>query len=276
MLKTREKVEDIQIYKINLPFNRLIKNNKPVINMNPPKKQSQHRMKPFSRQFAKYFFIILLIHFSITGKTQKNIDSLISISICDCLNEYKGLTAENFTDCFEYALLKDSALYQSEIITAANESDYDAGLRFGRELGERISVSLIFSCPVFFQLMDTTRYEAIKQLNKDSLNMEVQSLLKNGSTEETEILQWTRGLLHFKLSEYDNAIKYFDLLLANNPSNYTVLLFKGLGYEGKEQHNEAIECYNKLVTLSGKPEFKVYAAIAQQKKKNSLELRKGK
>lgn len=217
-----------------------------------------------------------MIHFSLTGQTQKNIDSLISKSICECLNEYKGLTAENFSECFEYALLKDSAFYQSEIITESNESDYDAGLRFGQELGERIAVSLIFSCPVFFQLMDTTRYEAIKLLDKDSLNKQVESLLKKGSTEETEMLQWTRGLLHFKLSEYDNAIKYFDLLLANNPSNYTVLLFKGLGYEAKTQYDEAIACYNKLVILSRQPEYKVYTAIAQQKKKNLSELRNGK
>jgi tetratricopeptide (TPR) repeat protein len=62
------------------------------------------------------------------------------------------------------------------------------------------------------------------------------------------------GNMHFKLGEFDEAIKAYDAFLSKSGSEslYTLLALGGVGYayEGKKDYGKAIEAYQRIVSMA--------------------------
>src|SRR5437868_4905209 len=112
---------------------------------------------------------IVTIFIALTSSGQNTLDNRVSSDVCNCMNQTKNLTEDDFLNCFQIAMKKNAELIIKECQTLYNDTSYQTDYKFGQELYGRISVSMIFSCKSYYKLMDTLRYSALRGLDKDSV-----------------------------------------------------------------------------------------------------------
>jgi tetratricopeptide (TPR) repeat protein len=197
---------------------------------------------------------------------QSILDKNVSIEVCNCISQSKNLNEEDLFNCFQKAMEKNSDLILIECKTLYNDTSFQTGYKFGQELYGRISVSMIYSCKSYYNLMDTLRYSALQGLDKDSINAVISKMNKNDTNAWNADSFTQRGVMYFQIADLDNALKDFDNAIKLDPDALQSIYFKAWTLEIKKNYDEAFLLYSNLATLTKRNDFNILAAIAKQKK----------
>ena len=191
---------------------------------------------------------------------------------CDCITKILDTEKKNdnaFNTCFIKSIGKDTVLIKRECQKIYGDTTAATSYKFGNDFFKRNSVNLIYTCDTYFKLLDSTRFEQINSLNKDSIQASITSLnMTNPSTWDKDLLV-KRGLFYFALADYSNAQKDFDSSLVKDPNILQSIYFKAWIFEIKKDYDGAIKLYSDLAVLTKMNDFNIFAAIATRKK-NSL------
>lgn len=207
---------------------------------------------------------ILLI--SINVNCQDSFDKIISSGTCDCITQLKVFTEQDYFTCILKAIdnVDDSLL--NEFKTDNNDSLFEKSSELGKKVYQRISVSMIFSCNAYYNLMDTLRYAGRYKLNIDSINTLITSLNKRDTTTRDERFYIERGLMYFQVFDMDNALIDFDKVIKSGKHSLEIIFFKALTLELMQKYDEALLLYTDLVKLTNETMFKICAAIVKRKR----------
>jgi tetratricopeptide (TPR) repeat protein len=140
----------------------------------------------------------------------------------------------------------------------------ETGYKFGKETFKKNSVSLVYTCDAYYHLMDTIRYTALRNLNKEEIRKSIADM--DSITVKNEDFYTKRGLFYFQLMEVANALNDFDEVLRLNENSFQIIYFKAWGLEIQKKYDEAIQLYNKVATITQKNEIAIMAAVANRKK----------
>ncbi len=191
---------------------------------------------------------------------------------CDCITKILDTEKKDdnaFNTCFIKSIGKDTVLIKRECQKIYGDTTAETSYKFGNDFFKRNSVNLIYTCDTYFKLLDSTRYEQINSLNKDSIQSSITSLnMTNPDTWDKDFLV-KRGLFYFALADYVNAQKDFDSSLTLDPNTLQSIYFKAWIFEIKKDYDNAIKLYSDLAILTKVNDFNIFAAIAKRKK-NSL------
>src|SRR5438552_15106679 len=94
--------------------------------------------------FMRTLIFLVTIFIALTSSGQNTLDNRVSSDVCNCMNQTKNLTEDDFLNCFQIAMKKNAELIIKECQTLYNDTSYQTGYKFGQELYGRISVSMIF------------------------------------------------------------------------------------------------------------------------------------
>ena len=156
--------------------------------------------------------LLLLISVVITSISigQDTLDQKFSIDVCNCISQTKNLTEENVFSCFQKAIEMNYDLVLKECMLLYNDTSEQAGFKFGQELYGRISVSMIYSCKTYYTLMDTLRYSAFRNFDKDSIKNSITEVTKTDPEKWDSDFFTQRGVMFFQVNDLDNALKDFE------------------------------------------------------------------
>jgi tetratricopeptide (TPR) repeat protein len=214
----------------------------------------------------KTILIIFSVVFTLTSYGQETLEKKLSSFTCNCINNTKNLKEEDFVNCFQNAMDSNIDLILKESNLLYNDTTYETGYKFGQEIFERISVSMIYSCKPYYNLVDSLRYVAIQGINKDSVIATIISMNKSDTKYWDEDFYTQRGVMYFQISDLDNALKDFDKAINLDQNALQSIYFKAWSLELKKNFDEAFLLYSNLATLTKKNYFNIFAAIAKQKK----------
>ena len=212
------------------------------------------------------FILFLLITTRSFG--QSTLDSKYSTDVCKCLDSLKttGLTEQNLPDCFQKAMQQNSDLILQETQAKYGDTSEASGYKFGKELGERITISLVKDCKTYFILTDSLRYEDYKNLNQDSLRLQLSKLNKTEATLRNDEFYSNEALLLFELKDYDSSLFTIEKSLDLNLNNFQSLYIKAWINEIKGKYDDAISLYNKVAELTHMNSFYIFSEVAKRKK----------
>lgn len=198
---------------------------------------------------------------------QDTIEVKISSDVCSCMTRIKDLSKDNFADCFQEGIEKNSPLLLKQYETLDKDTSEEAASISGRELYNRLSVNMIFSCPVYYKIIDSLRYTSLSNISKDSVKNQIVSMGKDDSETRDRDFFTRRGVMNFQIANLDSAIADFENAIKLDPYAFQSMFFKAWVLELKKNYDEAISLYTQLATLTQKNDFKIFVAIAQKKKK---------
>lgn len=203
---------------------------------------------------------------------QTTVDRIMEKATCDCITKILDTEKKDenaFNTCFIKSIGKDTILIKKECQKIYGDTTAATSYKFGNDFFKRNSVNLIYTCDTYFKLLDSTRYDQINSLNKDSIQFSITSLnLTNPNTWDKDFFV-KRGLFYFALADYVNAQKDFDSSLTLDPNTLQSIYFKAWIFEIRKDYDNAIKLYSDLATLTKMNDFNIFAAIAKRKK-NSL------
>ena len=218
------------------------------------------------------FVLLTSFLFSTSVWGQSAVDRIMEKATCDCITKILDTEKKDdnaFNTCFIKSVGKDTVLIKRECQKIYGDTTAATSYKFGNDFFKRNSVKLIYTCDTYFKLLDSTRYEQINSLNKDSIQTSITSLnMTDPSTWDKDFLV-KRGLFYFALADYTNAQKDFDSSLVKDPNTLQSIYFKAWIFEIKKDYDGAIKLYSDLAVLTKMNDFNIFAAIATRKK-NSL------
>jgi tetratricopeptide (TPR) repeat protein len=217
------------------------------------------------------FIFIALFFFSTCLFGQSAFDTKYSKDVCNCLDNFKStqdLTGINFMDCFQKVMQDDSDLVLQECKRLYGDTSDESGYKFGKDLIERTSISLVRDCRTYFILTDSLRYEDYKNLNQDSLKLQLSNLNNTESSEMNDKLYSSKALLFFQLKMYDSSLIDIEKALNLNSNNFKSLYIKAWINEIKGNYDEAIFLYDKVAELTHMKSFYIFSEVAKRKKKD--------
>jgi tetratricopeptide (TPR) repeat protein len=215
------------------------------------------------------FTFLALFIFSVSLFGQSAFDIKFSKEVCNCLDNsknIKNLTEQEFMDCFQKAVQADSDLILQECKRIYGDTSGDIGYRFGKELVERTTISLVKDCKRYFKLVDSLRYEDYKNLDQDSLERQVGILNKTENSKRDDEFYSNKAFLFFELKMYDSALVDIEKALLLNPSNGQSLYCKAWIYEMKGSYDEAISLYDKVAEVTQMKSFYIFSEVAKERK----------
>lgn len=212
------------------------------------------------------FLIFLLI--SIQSFGQSDLDTKYSADVCSCLDSLKkiGLAEQNFEDCFLLAMQQNSDLIIQETKKKYGDTSEARGYKFGKELSERMAISLVKDCKTYFTLTDSLRHEDYRDLNHDSLRLQLSDLNKTETSLRNSEFYSNKALILFELKNYDSSLSAIEQSLKLNSNNYQSLFIKAWINEIKGNYDEAILLYDKVAELTHMNSFYIFSEIAKRKK----------
>src|SRR5688572_7647232 len=210
--------------------------------------------------------VLVLVVISSISFGQNTLDEKISADVCGCISQTKILAEENILYCFQKALEKNADLILKECKTLYNDTSYQTGYKFGQELYGRISVSMIYSCKPYYNLMDTLRYSALRGQDIDSIRTSISNMSKSDSTTWNRDFFTQRGVMYFQIADLDNALRDFDNAIKRDQYALQSIYFKAWALEIRKKYDEAFLLYTNLATLTKRNDFNIFAAIVKQKK----------
>ena len=219
---------------------------------------------PFMRLLI---FIVSIFSFKLSlGQTQ--FEKQYSSDVCSCV-ENKHLTTytvDNFITCFQEALEKDSIQVMQEYKRIYGDTVFSEDRHFGRDLYERIKVSLIGECKTYAILFDSLRYNSINKINQDSVTIQLKNLDTVGSVRRNKDYYNQKSLLFFQSKMYDSSLANANRVLTIDSANAQAMYFKGWVDEIKGNYDEAIFLYDKVAALTKQDNFLIFSALAKRKK----------
>jgi tetratricopeptide (TPR) repeat protein len=214
-----------------------------------------------------FILLSLLLVFTEISFGQTSLEKQFSSDWCNCIDSIgeANLNEENLSNCFQIAANKNSDQVLTETKKEFGDTSYQSGYKFGLELYNKVSVSLINSCNTYYHIFDTLRYSDFIRLNKDSIKSSI-NYFNDTSKNKTDDFYTQRGTMYFQVNNIDQALRDFDSALVLNPNSLQSIYFKAWSLEIKRNYDEAITLYHKLFTVTQKNDFKFFEAIAQRKK----------
>lgn len=215
------------------------------------------------------FLLLLTILYSTSIWGQAQVDRIMEKATCDCINKILDTQAQDaitFNTCFLKSIGKDTLLIKNECKKLYGDTTSEAYYKFGNDFFKSNSVNLIYTCDTYFKLLDSTRYEQINSLNKDSIRVSIASLNMTKPNMQDKDFLVKRGLFYFALADYVNAQKDFDSSLIIDPKILQSIYFKAWIFEINKDYDTAIKLYSDLSILTKMNDFNIFAAIAKRKK----------
>ena len=212
----------------------------------------------------KPFFLALTLFIVSASAAQSALDSVFSNDICICLHQNMISSSADYQNCYLRATNQNYKQIDKEI-KLHKDTLRASSHNFANQMYDRISVSMVYTCPAYYKLIDTWRYAEMYGVNKDSIKNEISKMNNNSVYGHDEVFFTSRGMMYFKISDLDNALKDFDKALLLNSGSLQSLIFKAWAMELKQNYDKAYTIYSQLAALTGKNEFNVLAAIAKLK-----------
>jgi len=213
----------------------------------------------------KPYLLALTLFIVYDSAAQNALDSIFSSDVCHCLHHNTILSPTDFQNCYLRATNQNYKQIDKQI-KLHTDTLHPSARSFANRMYERISVNMIYSCPDYFKLIDTWRYTEMYGVNKDSIKNEIGKMNNNSAYGRDELFYTNRGMMYFKISDLDNALKDFELALLLNSGSIQSLIFKAWCLELKQKFDEAYSIYMQLAAISGKNEFNILAAMVRLKK----------
>lgn len=210
--------------------------------------------------------------FSATAQGQSSFDKTYSTDICNCfdsLKQEKALNENSFPLCFQITIEKNPSAFIKECLTLYGDTTEETGNKFGKEIAERMSISLVSSCKTYFIMTDSLRYDDYKNLNKDSLKNQVRKMETVTISKRDKDFYDGRGLLYFQLGQYDKSLQDINIVLGLDPNDVKNIFTKAWIDEIKGNYPEAITLYERAEHISNIKAFEIFIAIAKRKKNGS-------
>lgn len=216
----------------------------------------------------KAFKLILFLLFTTRSFGQSTLDAKYSADVCGCLDSIKitGLTRQSLFDCFQKAMLQNNDLIVQATKSKYGDTSEASGYKFGKELAERITISLVRDCKTYFILTDSLRYGDYENLNSDSLKLHLSILDKTKDSLKDDKLYANKALIFFELKNYDSSLFAIEKSLSLNSNNIQSLYIKAWINEIKGNYDEAIMLYNKVAELTHMNSFYIFSEVAKRKK----------
>lgn len=216
----------------------------------------------------KTFLLVVtfFIHAFLFG--QAKLDTKYAADVCACFDslKLKGINEENFPECFQEAMLKNSDLIIEATKKQYGDTSEESANKFGKDFAERMTIALVKSCKTYFILTDSMRYEDYKNLNEDSIKGQLKGMKETANSKQSDEVMSDIALLYFELKTYDSSLSYAKKALAINSNNIQALFIKGWINEIKGNYDEAILLYNKLAELTHMKSFYIFSEVAKRKK----------
>jgi len=212
------------------------------------------------------FILFLLISAPSFG--QSTLDTKYSADVCACLDSLKktGLTEQNLPDCFQKAMQQNRDLIFQETKEKYGNTSEASGYKFGAELAKRMMISLVRDCKTYFILTDSLRYEDYKNLNQDSLRLQLRILNQTEDSLRNSEFYSNEALIFFELKNYDSSLSAIKKSLNLSSNNFQSLYIKAWIKEIKGNYDEAILLYNKVAQLTHENSFYIFSEVAKRKK----------
>ena len=212
------------------------------------------------------FILLLIIVFS-SGQSILEIN--YSKDICKCLDSLKlktTISEDKFPLCFQLSIKKNTTLFIQECFRIYGDTTEQTGYKFGKELAEKLSISLVSSCKAYFIIADSLRYSDYMNLNKDSLRNQIKTLETVEITKRDKEYYDNRGLIYFQLAMYDKSLEDVEKVLSEDTANVKNIFTKAWISEIKGNYQDAFILYKKAAELSNIPSFYIFSEIAKRKK----------
>lgn len=213
-------------------------------------------------------FLLLIALFSVwlSSFGQDTLDKKISSDACNCMTTARTLNEEDFLVCLQKAMEKNSELMFKECIALYNDTSDQIAYKFGQEIYKRISVSMIYSCKSYYNLIDTLRYSSFAGFDKDSIRSAIVNMSNSDLKNRNAEYYTKRGVLYFQIADFGNALMDFDNAIKLDTSSFQSIYFKAWIHEINKNYNEAYSLYSSLAVLTKKHDFNIFAALVKRKK----------
>ncbi|HET7119037.1 MAG TPA: hypothetical protein VFI29_21270 [Hanamia sp.] len=199
---------------------------------------------------------------------QPTLDTKYSSDVCACLDSIKakGINEQNFSDCFQKAAMQNSGLILKETKQEYGDTSEESAYKFGKELAERISITLVKNCRTYFIITDSMRYDDYKNLNEDSIKFQLKDMEETEVSKQNDEFFSNKAMLYFELKMYDSSFTNVEKALTINSDNIQGLYLKGWLNEIKGNYDDAILLYDKVAELTQVKSFYIFSEIAKRKK----------
>ena len=214
------------------------------------------------------FIFIISLFIAKFSLGQHTLDKKYSADVCACLDSFKriNLNEQSLPICFQKAMLQNSDLIIQEVKKQYGDTTEENGHKFGQELAERMSITLVKECKTYFILTDSLRYEDYKALNQDSIKLQLINLEKIDPANRNEEFYNDKALLFFEQKNYDSSLSSIKKALILNSNSFQSLYFKAWINEIKGNYDEAVLLYNKVAELTHNKNFYIFSEVAKRKK----------
>jgi tetratricopeptide (TPR) repeat protein len=232
--------------------------------MNSLPSQILVRYRPFMEtvKFLLPFFLLL----SLSTSGQSLLETKFNQSACNCIDKLNSTTAANYSNCIGQALESNHKLVYAQCWKVYNDTSTQSIFKIGKELYDKGSISMIYSCRSYFLLMDTLRYSKKLKQDKNSVRQEIGVLNGIDKSKWTKQFYSRRGILYFEIKILDSALLDFNKALELDKELVEIQYFKAWTLELQKNYNDAIAIYKHIFSITNRNEFKIFEAIATRKK----------
>lgn len=217
----------------------------------------------------KIFILLLFLFSSSVLLGQSAFEIKYSKDVCNCLdsiNNTEKLSQLNFENCFLKGIMDDSISLLQECFKIYGDTSYESGYKFGQDLIERTTINLVGQCKTYFIFVDSLRYEDYKNLNQDSLKLELEKLNNTEISKSNDEFYSNKALIFFEMKLYDSSLINIENALNLNSNNFQSLYLKAWINEIKGNFDVAIKLYDKVAELTQMKGYYIFSAVAKRKK----------
>lgn len=208
----------------------------------------------------------ILLFFCTLANCQDSLNRTLSSAVCNCLSKTKNLEDDSFGDCLMQSFQNNNAFLMDMCYKMYKDTSEKVAKQFGLNIYRKISVSMVFSCDLYYRLMDSLRNQSLNYITIDSAKSRIAVIEKGSSNKLNSELFTLRGIIEFKTGEFSAAIQYFDKALSIDSNNYQSKFLKAWSLEKNQNFSEAIIAYKNLADITGRYDFNIFSALAERKK----------
>lgn len=219
----------------------------------------------------RLFFISLLLFAALTSHAQN--DTLIKRftgAACDCIGELrnqKDLNEDIFLECFGHSLIENNDLIMQECLRINGDTTEETAYKFGRDLFDKIKISLVDDCYDYFAVMDSLRQTALMYLNEDSLRKELKLFNSKSKAPDSSVFYTDRGILKLQLKDTSGAYLDLNKAIQLQQDNISAHLFRGWASEMQKDYAKAITDFQYVADATGDSNYNMIVAIVKRKKR---------
>lgn len=214
--------------------------------------------------------LIFIVLFFITHLSfgQSEFEKKYSSEVCSCMDstQYTAYNTDNFLICFQTVFENNSAQVVHEYERIYGDTLFSEGRHFGNDLYKKIRISMISECKSYAIFVDSLRYNKARNLNQDSLKLELKKLDTIAYSKQDVSYYNRKSILFFQLRLYDSTLNNSNKALKQDSNNVQAMYFKGWVNEIQGNYDEAIILFDKVALITKDDDFLIFSALAKRKK----------